>query len=32
MIQYGRMMKYLGADLIHASSSQANGRVERLSA
>ena len=28
--QYGRMMKYLGVDLIHAGSSQAKGRVERL--
>ncbi len=28
--QYGRMMKYLGVDLIHADSSQAKGRVERL--
>lgn len=28
--QYGRMMKYLGVDLIHAGSSQAKGRIERL--
>lgn len=28
--QYGRMMKFLGVDLIHAGSSQAKGRVERL--
>ena len=28
--QYGRMMKALGVDLIHAGSSQAKGRVERL--
>lgn len=28
--QYGRMMQVLGVDLIHAGSSQAKGRVERL--
>lgn len=28
--QYGRMMKYLGVDLIRAGSSQAKGRIERL--
>ena len=28
--QYGRMMKHLGVDLIHAGSSQAKGRIERL--
>ena len=28
--QYGRMMKTLGVDLIHAGSSQAKGRIERL--
>jgi len=28
--QYGRMMKVFGVDLIHARSSQAKGRVERL--
>ena len=28
--QYGRMMQYLGVDLIHAGSSQAKGRIERL--
>jgi len=28
--QYGRMMKELGVDLIHAGSSQAKGRIERL--
>lgn len=28
--QYGRMMKFLGVDLIHSGSSQAKGRVERL--
>lgn len=28
--QYGRMMDYLGVELIHAGSSQAKGRVERL--
>lgn len=28
--QYGRMMKHLGVELIHAGSSQAKGRVERL--
>lgn len=28
--QYSRMMKYLGVNLIHAGSSQAKGRVERL--
>lgn len=28
--QYGRMMKFLGVDLIRAGSSQAKGRVERL--
>ena len=28
--QYGRMMKFLGVELIHAGSSQAKGRVERL--
>lgn len=28
--QYGRMMKFLGVDLIHAGSSQAKGRIERL--
>ena len=27
---YGRMMDFLGVDLIHAGSSQAKGRVERL--
>ena len=27
--QYGRMMKYLGVDLIRAGSSQAKGRIER---
>lgn len=28
--QYGRMMNVLGVDLIHAGSSQAKGRIERL--
>ena len=28
--QYGRMMDFLGVELIHAGSSQAKGRVERL--
>lgn len=28
--QYGRMMKSLGVDLIHAGSSQAKGRIKRL--
>lgn len=28
--QYGRMMEYLGVVLIHAGSSQAKGRIERL--
>ena len=28
--QYGKMMDYLGVELIHAGSSQAKGRVERL--
>ena len=28
--QYGRMMSFLGVDLIHAGSSQAKGRIERL--
>ena len=28
--QYGRMMDYLGVELIHAGSSQAKGRIERL--
>ena len=28
--QYGRMMNFLGVDLIHAGSSQAKGRIERL--
>lgn len=28
--QYGRMMETLGVDLIHAGSSQAKGRIERL--
>ena len=28
--QYGRMMKFLGVDLIPAGSSQAKGRIERL--
>ena len=28
--QYGRMMQFLGVDLIHAGSSQAKGRIERL--
>ena len=28
--QYGRMMKYLGVNLIHAGSSQAKGCIERL--
>lgn len=28
--QYDRMMQYLGVDLIHAGSSQAKGRIERL--
>lgn len=28
--QYGRMMQDLGVDLIHAGSSQAKGRIERL--
>lgn len=28
--QYGRMMDFLGVDLIHAGSSQAKGRIERL--
>lgn len=28
--QYGRMMKFLGVEVIHAGSSQAKGRIERL--
>ena len=28
--QYGRMMEHLGVELIHAGSSQAKGRIERL--
>ena len=28
--QYGKMMDYLGVNLIHAGSSQAKGRIERL--
>ena len=28
--QYSRMMKFLGVELIHAGSSQAKGRIERL--